>query len=166
MLNISILCVGKLKERFYTEAAAEYVKRLGGYCRLNLAELPEERLPERPSRAQIDAALVREGEALLQRIPKGALAVALCVEGRLLSSEDLARRMSDWMLEGRSSVVFLIGGSYGLAPSQPPTRKKCRMAPDFTASTIWSARARTAPWAKPVVRVVPPLMPDSCRRLA
>ena len=87
MLNISILCVGKLKERFYTEAAAEYVKRLGGYCRLNLAELPEERLPERPSRAQIDAALVREGEALLQRIPKGALAVALCVEGRLLSSE-------------------------------------------------------------------------------
>ena len=79
MLNISILCVGKLKERFYTEAAAEYVKRLGGYCRLNLAELPEERLPERPSRAQIDAALVREGEALLQRIPKGALAVALCV---------------------------------------------------------------------------------------
>ena len=116
MLNISILCVGKLKERFYTEAAAEYVKRLGGYCRLNLAELPEERLPERPSRAQIDAALVREGEALLQRIPKGALAVALCVEGRLLSSEDLARRMSDWMLEGRSSVVFLIGGSYGLAP--------------------------------------------------
>ena len=60
MLNISILCVGKLKERFYTEAAAEYVKRLGGYCRLNLAELPEERLPERPSRAQIDAALVRE----------------------------------------------------------------------------------------------------------
>ena len=86
MLNISILCVGKLKERFYTEAAAEYVKRLGGYCRLNLAELPEERLPERPSRAQIDAALVREGEALLQRSPKGALAVALCVEGRLLSS--------------------------------------------------------------------------------
>lgn len=71
MLNISILCVGKLKERFYTEAAAEYVKRLGGYCRLNLAELPEERLPERPSRAQIDAALVREGEALLQQHPQG-----------------------------------------------------------------------------------------------
>ena len=117
MLNISILCVGKLKERFYTEAAAEYVKRLGGYCRLNLAELPEERLPERPSRAQIDAALVREGGRLFYSAsPKGALAVALCVEGRLLSSEDLARRMSDWMLEGRSSVVFLIGGSYGLAP--------------------------------------------------
>lgn len=116
MLNVHIICVGKLKEAFYTDAAAEYAKRLGGYCKLTVTELAEERLPENPSRAQIDAALAREGEAVLQRLPKGALTVALCVEGRLLSSEDLAESLGQWMLLGRSTLVFLIGSSHGLAP--------------------------------------------------
>lgn len=117
MLNVHIICVGKLKEKFYADAVAEYEKRLGGYCKLTVTELPEEKLPDSPSRAQIDAALEKEGEAVLQKLPKNAMVVALCVEGRLMSSEDLAERLSDWMLGGRSNVAFLIGSSHGLAPT-------------------------------------------------
>lgn len=117
MLDVHILCVGKLKEKFYTEAAAEYVKRLGGYCRLTLTELPEERLPKSPSRAQIDAALEKEAQAVKSRLPKGAAVVALCVEGELLSSEKLAARLEQWPAAGKSTLVFLIGSSYGMHPS-------------------------------------------------
>ena len=117
MLDVHILCVGKLKERFYTEAAAEYVKRLGGYCRLTLTELPEERLPKSPSRAQIDAALEKEAAAVRAKLPPGSSLVALCVEGELRSSEALARQMADWAGQVVSQLVFLIGGSFGLPPS-------------------------------------------------
>ena len=117
MLDVHILCVGKLKEKFYTEAAAEYVKRLGGYCRLTLTELPEERLPKSPSRAQIDAALEKEAAAIRARLPQNASLVALCVEGKLRSSEELARLVADWSLSSAKHLVFLIGGSYGLHPS-------------------------------------------------
>ena len=117
MLDVHILCVGKLKERVYTEAAAEYVKRLGGYCRLTLTELPEERLPKSPSRAQIDAALEKEAAAVRAKLPPNSSLVALCVEGKLCSSEDLARLVSDWSLSSAKHLVFLIGSSYGLHPS-------------------------------------------------
>ena len=117
MLDVHILCVGKLKEKFYTEAAAEYVKRLGGYCRLTLTELPEERLPKAPSRAQIDAALEKEAAAIRARLPQNASLVAMCVEGKLRSSEELARLVSDWSMSSAKHLVFLIGGSYGLHPS-------------------------------------------------
>ena len=117
MLDVHILCVGKLKEKFYTEAAAEYVKRLGGYCRLTLTELPEERLPKSPSRAQIDAALEKEAAAVRAKLPPNSSLVALCVEGKLCSSEDLARLVSDWSLSSAKHLVFLIGSSYGLHPS-------------------------------------------------
>ena len=117
MITVQILCVGKLKEKFYTDAAAEYVKRLSGYCRLAVTELPEERLPQNPSQAQIAAALEKEGELAAARIPKGAAVTALCVEGKLLSSEELAARIEGWAGTGRSSLAFLIGGSYGMSPA-------------------------------------------------
>ena len=117
MLNVQIICVGKLKEPFYIEAAAEYQKRLSAYCKLTLTELPEERLPENPSRAQIEAALEKEAEAVRQKVLKGAVSIAMCVEGRLIPSEDLAERVSDWKVGGRSSLCFLIGSSFGLAQS-------------------------------------------------
>ena len=117
MLDVHILCVGKLKEKFYTEAAAEYVKRLGGYCCLTLTELPEERLPKSPSRAQIDAALEKEAAAVRAKLPPNSSLVALCVEGKLCSSEDLAKLVSDWSLSSAKHLVFLIGSSYGLHPS-------------------------------------------------
>lgn len=117
MLDVHILCVGKLKEKFYMEATAEYVKRLGGYCRLTLTELPEERLPKSPSRAQIDAALEKEAAAIRAKLPPNSSLVALCVEGKLRSSEDLARMVADWSLGSAKHLVFLIGSSYGLHPS-------------------------------------------------
>ncbi len=117
MTHIHVLCVGKLKEKFYLDAAEEYAKRLGGYCRLSLWELPEERLPERPSPAQIDAALEKEGGRILAKLPPGAHVTALCVEGDMLSSEELSRRMARWTVQGRSQLAFVLGGSYGLHPS-------------------------------------------------
>ena len=117
MLDVHILCVGKLKEKFYMEAAAEYVKRLGGYCRLTLTELPEERLPKSPSRAQIDAAMEKEAAAIRAKLPPNSSLVALCVEGKLCASEDLARMVADWSLGSAKHLVFLIGSSYGLHPS-------------------------------------------------
>ena len=117
MLTIHVLCVGKLKEKFYIEAAGEYAKRLGGYCRFQLTELPEERLPDNPSPAQVQAALKREGEALLRRLPKGAAVTALCVEGKLMSSEELSGKVAAWAGQGYSQLAFLIGSSYGLHPS-------------------------------------------------
>ena len=117
MQKVTILCVGKLKEKFYTDAAAEYVKRLSRFCKPEIIELPEERLPEDPSPALIDAALAREAEAIRAKLPAGAFPIAMCVEGPLLSSEELAKRMAGWANQGGSHLVFLIGGSFGLHPS-------------------------------------------------
>ena len=114
MLNITLLCVGKLKEPFYTQAAAEYAKRLSAYCKLSLVELPEERLPKDPSQAQIDAALAREAAAIRSRLPASSSVVALCVEGRQRSSEELAALLETWAQNSSKRLVFLIGGSHGL----------------------------------------------------
>lgn len=117
MLNITILSVGKLKESFYIEAVREYEKRLKGYCKLTLLELPEEKLPSTPSQAQINAALEKEAQLILSKLPKRATLVALCIEGKELSSEALAERFAQWATGGVSSVALVIGGSYGLHPS-------------------------------------------------
>ena len=99
-IHVQLLCVGKMKEKFYIDAAAEYVKRLGAYCRLQVVELPEERLPANPSRAQIDAALEKEGAAIRARLAPGAALVALCVEGEEKSSEALSRLLAGWSAAG------------------------------------------------------------------
>lgn len=116
MQKVTVICVGKLKERFYSEAAAEYAKRLGRYCRLEIVELPEQRLPENPSQAEIDRALAREGAAIRARIPAGAAVVALCVEGELRSSEALAALLERQAGAGEKGLAFVIGGSCGLHP--------------------------------------------------
>ena len=117
MLSVHLICVGKLKEKYYLAACAEYQKRLGAYCKLELTELSEERLPQNPSRAQIDAALAREAAAIRGKIPPNSCLVALCVEGDLLSSPALAQQMDAWTVAGASHLTFVIGGSYGLHPS-------------------------------------------------
>ena len=117
MQKVTVLCVGKLKEKFYIDAAAEYAKRLSRFCKLELVELPEERLPEDPSPAQIEAALLKEAAAIRAKLPAGAALIALCVEGELRSSEALARQMAAWAGQDVSQLVFLIGGSFGLHPS-------------------------------------------------
>ena len=117
MQRVSIICVGKMKEKFYIDAAAEYVKRLSRFCKLEIIELPEDRLPDDPSQAQIDAALAREAEAIKSKLPASCYIIAMCVEGKTRSSEELARLMEDSVHQGGSHLVFLIGGSFGLHPS-------------------------------------------------
>lgn len=113
MQRITVLCVGKLKEKFYADAAAEYIKRLSRYCKLDVIELPETRLPEDPSPAEIQKALAAEANAIRQKLEAGAV-VAMCIKGKTCSSEALSKKLADFALEGKSRVTFLIGGSFGL----------------------------------------------------
>lgn len=115
MQNVTVLCVGRLKERFYADACAEYQKRLTRFCKLSLIELSEERLPENPSAAQVEAALDREAAAIEARLPRGGLVAALCVEGTALTSEELAETLARRAVSGTAQVTFVIGGSFGLA---------------------------------------------------
>ena len=117
MLSVHLICVGKLKEKFYREAVEEYTKRLKGYCKLNLVELPEIKLPQEPSPAEIQSALEKEGESIRAKIPAGSSIVAMCVEGKPRSSEELAKMVADWSMNSAKHLVFIIGGSYGLHPS-------------------------------------------------
>ena len=117
MLSIYLVCVGRLKERFYQDACAEYFKRLSPYCKLTLLELPEERLPQTPSQGQIDAALEKEGQAIRSKLPPNTSLVCLCVEGRLRSSEELASLVQTWEHNSAKHLAFVIGGSFGLAES-------------------------------------------------
>ena len=114
MLSVHLICVGKLKEKFYLAACAEYQKRLGASCKLELTELSEERLPQNPSPAQIAAGIEAEGKEIAAKIPAGSYVIPLCIEGRQLSSEEFSRTLERVAVEGRSSVALLIGGSYGL----------------------------------------------------
>ena len=114
MQRVTVLCVGKLKEKFYIDAAAEYVKRLQRHCKLELIELPEQRLPDDPSPAEIQKALRAEGDAIREKLPKGGAVIALCIEGKPCSSQELSRRMADFGVQGKTQLTFLIGGSVGL----------------------------------------------------
>ena len=117
MQKVTVLCVGKLKEKFYLDAVAEYAKRLQRHCKLEIVELPEQRLPERPSQGEVDAALEREAAAIREKLPRGGAVIAMCIEGKLLSSEEMAKKLMDFGLAGKSQLTFLIGGSVGLHPS-------------------------------------------------
>lgn len=114
MFSVTLICVGKLKEKFYLSAVAEYEKRLKGYCAFQLIELSEVRLPENPSEAEITQGLAREAEAIRGKIPKGSWLCAMAIEGRQQSSEELAATLSGVMQSGKSSACFLIGSSFGL----------------------------------------------------
>ena len=115
MLNVKIICVGNLKESYLKEAATEYIKRLSAFCRLEIAELREHKLPESPAPAEIDAALEEEADRILAAIPTRAAAVALCVEGKQFSSETLASKL-DGFATTHGTVCLIIGSSHGLSP--------------------------------------------------
>lgn len=116
MLSVKLICVGKMREKFYKEAFEEYAMRLGPYCRFECIELPEIRLPDNPSDKEIALALDKEGDTVIKNLNKDSIIVVLCVEGRKLSSEALAKYISDAGNSGNSKVSFVIGGSYGLSP--------------------------------------------------
>ena len=116
MFDITLITMGKLKEKFYISAAEEYKKRLGGYCHFSLLELPEARLPENPSPAEIEAGLEKEAELILSKIPRGAWFCVFTPEGKELSSEAFADKLRDVKNSGKSSACFLIGSSFGMSP--------------------------------------------------
>ena len=116
MFSVTLITMGKLKEKFYISAAEEYAKRLKGYCEFTLLELPECRLPENPSPAEIAVGLDKEAELILQKIPKGSWFCIFTPEGKLLSSEAFADKLKEIKLSGKSSACFLIGSSFGIAP--------------------------------------------------
>jgi len=117
MTNITLICVGKLKEKFYITASAEYEKRLKAYSQFRIIELPEYRLSEDPSAAEIAAGLEKEAEQILSKIPKNAWFCVLTPEGQMLSSEKLAEKLQNIKLSGKSNICFLIGSSFGMAQS-------------------------------------------------
>jgi 23S rRNA (pseudouridine1915-N3)-methyltransferase len=117
MFDITLITLGKLKEPFYLSAAGEYLKRLKAYCSFHLIELPEYRLPDDPSPAEIAAGLEKEAEQILAKIPKGAWFCIFTPEGKTLSSEDFAQKIKSVKLSGKSSACFLIGSSFGISPA-------------------------------------------------
>ncbi len=117
MFEITLLAMGKLKEKFYISACEEYAKRLGAYCKFRLEELPEVRLPDDPSPAEIAAGLEKEADVIFSKIPKGAWLCIFTPEGKELSSEAFAKKLADVKLSGKSSVCFLIGSSFGISPN-------------------------------------------------
>lgn len=127
MFDITLITMGKLKEKFYISAAAEYAKRLGAYCRFTILELPECKLPENPSPADISAGLEKEADVIFTKIPKGAWFCVFTPEGKELSSESFAEKLKDVKLSGKSSACFLIGSSFGMAP-------RVKAAADFKLS--------------------------------
>ena len=116
MFNITLIAMGKLKEKFYLSAVAEYEKRIKGYCQFQIIELPEVRLPDNPSPTEICCALEKEADSIIEKIPKGAWFCTFTPEGKMLSSEALAEKMQAVKVVGKNCACFLIGSSFGIAP--------------------------------------------------
>ena len=117
MLNVKLICVGKMREKFYIDAFEEYRKRLQTYCRLELVEITEQRLSDRPAEKEITAALEREGQEILKAVPADAYLVALCVEGKQMPSEGMAELIAARENSGKPKLCFVIGDSFGLSPT-------------------------------------------------
>ncbi len=116
MLNIRIVCVGKLREQFYIDAFNEYSKRLSAYCKFECVELNETKLGTSPSDKEIAAALDKEASDIERALWKDAYVIAMCVEGGQLKSEDFAQKISSLAVSGRGRLCFVIGGSFGISP--------------------------------------------------
>ena len=114
MISINIICIGKLKEKYLRDANEEYIKRLGAFCKITVNELSPCRIPDNPSPAEINTALNEEGKRILERI-SNEYVIAMCIEGKQISSEDLAGKIQDIAVNNNSKISFIIGGSYGLS---------------------------------------------------
>ena len=114
-MNIQIICVGKLKEKYWTDAIIEYRKRLSRYCSMEIIELKESRLPDKASAADEENVKVEEGRAILKTVKDGTFVITLEILGKQLSSPELAEKLETLSLDGNSNVAFIIGGSLGLS---------------------------------------------------
>ncbi|MCI7370075.1 MAG: 23S rRNA (pseudouridine(1915)-N(3))-methyltransferase RlmH [Firmicutes bacterium] len=133
MLNIKLICVGRLRERFYIDAFDEYARRLSAYCKFECVELNEVKLGDKPSDKEIENALVRESAGIEKAIPKDAYVIAMCVGAKQLKSEELAQKINSLALSGRGKICFIIGGSFGMAES---VKKRADMRLGMSAMTF------------------------------
>lgn len=115
MVNLYIIAIGKLKEAYLRDACAEYIKRLSAFCKCVVIELPEGKLSNAPSNAEIERCIQEEGKRILAKLPPSSYIYSLCIEGKQLSSPKLAEQLQRLPVEGKSHIAFLIGGSYGLS---------------------------------------------------
>ena len=115
-MKITLITVGKIKEKYFTDAIAEYAKRLSRYCKLEIIEVADEKTPDGASEALENQIKEKEGERILSKVPDSAYVIALAIEGKELSSEELADKMEKWNVGGISHLVFIIGGSLGMTP--------------------------------------------------
>ncbi|MGN0522169.1 MAG: 23S rRNA (pseudouridine(1915)-N(3))-methyltransferase RlmH [Eubacterium sp.] len=113
-MNVTVIAVGNLKEKYFRDCCAEYEKRLGAFCKINIIEVNEERSGDNPSPAEINSVIEKEGERIAKKIPKGAVVIPLCIEGKEYSSPDFSRLIEKISFDA-SSLCFVIGGSFGLS---------------------------------------------------
>lgn len=140
MLKVNIICVGKLKEQYWRDAVAEYSKRLGAYCTFSVAELAESRLSDDPSEKEISAALEKEAVAMQKYMDmKGAYNIAMCIEGKMLSSEQLSEKLASAGVDGYSAVNLFIGSSFGLSPA---VKSACKLRLSMSPMTFPHQLAR------------------------
>ena len=133
MIKITLITLGKLKEKYLREASAEYEKRLSRYCKIDIVELEPVRLSEKPSQSEIDLALQKESEMIIKKIPANSKVYSLCVEGKQLSSNELAEKISGIALNGASKINFIIGSSHGLSDR---VKEKCSLKLSFSKMTF------------------------------
>lgn len=114
-MKITILCVGKVKEKFYRDAIDEFTKRLSRYCKLEIVEVSDEKTEEQASETEIRIVKEKEGERLLKNIKDDAYVITLCIDGKQLDSEALSNKMEKLGIQGVSHIYFVIGGSLGLS---------------------------------------------------
>lgn len=114
MVSVTLIAVGKIKEKYLREALDEYAKRLSAYCKFEVVEVKDEKTPDSPSTREKQLVLEREGERISAKIPQGAAVVSLCVEGKQMTSKRFAELISGYSIRGISKIAFIIGGSFGL----------------------------------------------------
>lgn len=139
MTTVNLIYVGNIRENYLLAAVAEYEKRLSAYCRLVCTELKEEKLPDAPSEAQIDAAIRKEGERILAVLPQKSKKIALCVEGKQLSSEEFSSLLKTAESSGFSQISFIIGGAFGLSED---VKKICDLRLSLSKMTFTHRFAR------------------------
>lgn len=115
MINIHLIVLGKLKEKYMKDFSAEYEKRLSGYCKLTVTELEPVKLSDNPSQSEIQNALNKETQLIKAKIPKNSYVFSMCIEGKQMSSEELSKKLEDIALTGKNNITFIIGSSFGLS---------------------------------------------------
>ena len=115
-MKITIVTVGKIKEKYLRDAIAEYTKRLSKYCKLDIVEVADEKTPDNASAAVEDGIRQKEGERILKNIPDDAYVITLEIEGKMLDSVELSKKIEQLGVQGKSHICFVIGGSIGLGP--------------------------------------------------